>query len=91
MKKRNTELNQYVSAWLENYRNKKAYSMEQMSERLLEDSRSYYDQEKGKIGFSGNTVCRMLAYLSDAEVLDFIEGLRKIVWMEEFQDEEKRV
>lgn len=87
MKGRNIELNQYVSTWLKRYRNKRFYSMEQMSERLQEDSRSYYDQEKGKIGFSGNTVCRILAYLSDAEVLDFIEGLRNIVWAEEFQDE----
>lgn len=87
MKRTKETFNQYIRDWLENYRKEKAYSMEKMSEALMEDSRSYYDQKRGKIGFSGRTVCRMLIQLTDMEILEFVRGLRTSVWGEEFQDE----
>ena len=86
MKGTNPKFNHFVSEWIRTYRSKKAYTIDMMSEKLLEDSRSYADQEKGKLGFSGHTLSRFLVQLQDPEVLDFVRGLKEIVWWEEFKD-----
>lgn len=87
MKEQKKRFNQYVREWLEDYRKRKSYSMEKMSEKLLEDTRSYYDQKKGKIGFSGWTICRLLFCLTNSEIQEFVGGLRTFVWEDEFKEE----
>lgn len=83
MKETNKKFNQYVGAWIRNYQDKKKYTIDKMSEKLKEDSRSYSDQEKGRMGFSGKTISLLLILLSDYEVLEFVEGLKKDVWIED--------
>ena len=88
MKGKTQEFNQFVGEWIRTYRIREEYTIDMMSEKLQEDSRSYADQEKGKLGFSGHTLSRFLVQLPEPEVLDFVRGLKEIVWWEEFKDVE---
>ncbi|MCI8638629.1 MAG: hypothetical protein HFG41_05665 [Coprococcus sp.] len=88
MKGTNPEFNNFVGEWIRTYRSRQEYTIDMMSEKLLVDSRSYADQEKGKLGFSGHTLSRFLIQLPEPEVLNFVRGLKKIVWWEEFKDVE---
>ena len=86
MKKEKECFKRYVKKWIEKYRKRKNYSIEKMSEKLSETARSYYSQKIGKIGFSGWTICRLLVCMTDLEILEFVGGLRKEVWGEEFEE-----
>lgn len=90
MEKAKEQFKEYVREWMENCRSEKDYSVDRMSEALLEESRSYSDQKSGKIGFSGITICRMLLQLSESERGEFIRGLQTNVWPEEFEEEGRR-
>lgn len=83
MKRTNVEFNHYVGRMIGQYRDKRKYTMERMSETLNVSTRCYQEQEKGRMGFSGQTICLFLLNLKDEEILSFIHGLRKSVWKED--------
>lgn len=83
MRRTNREFNHYVGNMIGQYRGRMKYTMERMSETLNVSTRCYQEQEKGRMGFSGQTICRFLLSLKDDEILSFIHGLRKSVWKED--------
>lgn len=85
MKKSDKNLNLFISKKLYEYRTQNSYSQERMAEKLNISPRSYWEQEKGKSGFSGKTVCRLLCILPPDEVDSFIHSLRTEVWKEDYE------
>lgn len=85
MKKSDKNLNHFISKTLYEYRIQNSYSQERMAEKLNISPRSYWEQEKGKSGFSGKTVCRLLCILPPDEVSSFIQSLRTEVWKEDYE------
>ena len=80
MKKSDKDLNLLISRKLYEYRMENSYSQERMAEKLNISPRSYWEQEKGKSGFSGRTICRLLCILPPEEVSSLIHSLRTEVW-----------
>ena len=83
MKKSDKDLNLLISRKLYEYRMENSYSQERMAEKLNISPRSYWEQEKGKSGFSGRTICRLLCILPPEEVSSLIHSLRTEVWKED--------
>ena len=79
MKKSDKDLNLLISRKLYEY------SQERMAEKLNISPRSYWEQEKGKSGFSGRTICRLLCILPPEEVSSLIHSLRTEVWKEDYE------
>ena len=84
MKKSDKDLNLLISRKLYEYRMENSYSQERMAEKLNISPRSYWEQEKGKSGFSGRTICRLLCILPPEEVSSLIHSLRTEVWKEDY-------
>lgn len=85
MKKSDKDLNLLISRKLYEYRMENSYSQERMAEKLIISPRSYWEQEKGKSGFSGRTICRLLCILPPEEVSSLIHSLRTEVWKEDYE------
>lgn len=85
MKKSDKDLNLFISRKLYEYRMENSYSQERMAEKLNISPRSYWEQEKGKSGFSGRTICRLLCILPPEEVSSLIHSLRTEVWKEDYE------
>lgn len=85
MKKSDKDLNLLISRKLYEYRMENSYSQERMAEKLNISPRSYWEQEKGKSGFSGRTICRLLCLLPPEEVSSLIHSLRTEVWKEDYE------
>lgn len=85
MKKSDKDLNLLISKKLYEYRMENSYSQERMAEKLNISPRSYWEQEKGKSGFSGRTICRLLCILPPEEVSSLIHSLRTEVWKEDYE------
>ncbi|MCD8019365.1 MAG: hypothetical protein LUF92_07210 [Clostridiales bacterium] len=83
MKRTDERLNKYIGETMYHHRMENQDSQEHMAEKLFVSPRSYWDQENGKIGFSGQTLCHFLVMLSDEEIVRFTRGLREKVWKEE--------
>ena len=85
MKKSDKDLNLLISRKLYEYRMENSYSQERMAEKLNISPRSYWEQETGKSGFSGRTICRLLCILPPEEVSSLIHSLRTEVWKEDYE------
>ena len=85
MKKSDKDLNLLISRKLYEYRMENSYSQERMAEKLNISPRSYWEQEEGKSGFSGRTICRLLCILPPEEVSSLIHSLRTEVWKEDYE------
>ena len=85
MKKSDKDLNLLISRKLYEYRMENSYSQERMAEKLNISPRSYWEQEKGKSGFSGRTICRLLCIRPPEEVSSLIHSLRTEVWKEDYE------
>ena len=85
MKKSDKDLNLLISRKLYEYRMENSYSQERMAEKLNISPRSYWEQKKGKSGFSGRTICRLLCILPPEEVSSLIHSLRTEVWKEDYE------
>ena len=85
MKKSDKDLNLLISRKLYEYRMENSNSQERMAEKLNLSPRSYWEQEKGKSGFSGRTICRLLCILPPEEVSSLIHSLRTEVWKEDYE------
>ena len=85
MKKSDKDLNLLISRKLYEYRMENSYSQERMAEKLNISPRSCWEQEKGKSGFSGRTICRLLCILPPEEVSSLIHSLRTEVWKEDYE------
>lgn len=85
MKVSDKKLNKFIRMHMLDYRIRHSLSQEGMAEQLNIAPRCYLEQENGRCGFSGQTVCHFIAVLSDTEASAFISGLRN-VWKEENSD-----
>ncbi|HIX72472.1 MAG: helix-turn-helix transcriptional regulator [Clostridiales bacterium] len=85
MKNSDKNLNHLISKKLYEYRMENSYSQELMAEKLNISPRSYWEQEKGKSGFSGKTICRFLCILPPEEVIKLIHVLRTEVWKDDYE------
>ena len=85
MKKSDTNLNHLISRKIYEYRIQNSYSQELMAEKLNISPRSYWEQEKGKSGFSGKTICRLLCLLSPEEIDSLVHCLRTEVWKKDYE------
>lgn len=86
MKKKDEKLNRFIRERMYAFRFMNSYSQEQMAEKLDITPRCYLEQEKGRCGFSGQTICRFLFWLSDEELLSLTRGLKTNVWKEEAEN-----
>lgn len=85
MKKSDKNLNLLISKKIYEYRIQNSYSQERMAEKLNISLRSYWEQEKGKSGFSGKTICRLLCILPPEEIDQLIHSLRTEVWKDDYE------
>lgn len=82
MKVSDEKLNRFISKHMLDYRLRHSLSQEGMAEQLNIAPRCYLEQENGRCGFSGQTVCHFISVLSDKEAFAFISDLRS-VWDED--------
>ena len=75
MKKSDKNLNLLISKKIYEYR----------IQKLNISPRSYWEQEKGKSGFSGKTICRLLCILPPEEIDQLIHSLRTEVWKDDYE------
>lgn len=61
------------------YRSRHAFTQERMAEILHVSTRSYFDQEHGKYGFSSPTFAFFLLHLSEEEVLTLLRDARNVL------------
>ena len=77
---------EFIRVQIHDYRSGRAYTQEQMAELLHVATRSYFDQEHGKYGFSAVTVIFYFLMLSREEALSLLEELDELL-NEEIEDE----
>ena len=85
MKRRDEKLTQFLSRKIYEYRIHNAFSQEARAEKLNISPRSYWEQEKGISGFSGQTICRFLCILAPEEVTSIMHGIRTEVWKDDYE------
>lgn len=78
-------LENYLRGQIYAYRIGNKLSQERMSESLKISTRSYADQEHGKMGFSALSLAYFLLLLKDHEVLELLKDLR--VYLEGGEDD----
>ncbi|WP_394272271.1 helix-turn-helix transcriptional regulator [Butyricicoccus sp.] len=78
-----TSFRNHLATKLKRYRHSHKLSQETMSEYLRISPRSYVDIERGRYGMSAHTLVMFMLMMSDTEVLQLIDELRKIVSAED--------
>lgn len=76
MRKEKQNLQDFLRKHIYAYRTKNNLSQERMSENLKVSTRSYVDQEHGKMGFSALSLVYFIFLLEEHEIIAFFKGLK---------------